>query len=218
MTLKNLPDHFTSRTSAPAPGELSNINHNRKIDRSPGTREESEGLAVLNVNRLYPALRELMGLDNYRLALVSGSEWARLEGAAESPSAAAPSVVMHFNWKELVTRAYEFGRDSSSEAERRVAQFADVCVDFIKMKVSRLSGEVINLTNQEYKTLKYFLSNPDRVLSRDELLNEAWGYQNYPTTRTVDNHVLKLRQKLERDPARPVHFLTLHKVGYKFVP
>jgi DNA-binding response OmpR family regulator len=56
------------------------------------------------------------------------------------------------------------------------------------------------------------------VLSRDELLNLAWGYTNYPSTRTVDNHVVKLRQKLEDDPARPVHFRTVHGVGYKFVP
>jgi DNA-binding response OmpR family regulator len=60
--------------------------------------------------------------------------------------------------------------------------------------------------------------NPDRVISREELLNEAWGYQSYPTTRTVDNHMLKLRQKVERDSANPVHFLTVHGVGYKFVP
>ena len=53
---------------------------------------------------------------------------------------------------------------------------------------------------------------------RDELLNEVWGYQNYPSTRTVDNHILKLRQKLEKDPANPVHFRTVHGMGYKFVP
>jgi DNA-binding response OmpR family regulator len=70
----------------------------------------------------------------------------------------------------------------------------------------------------EFKVLRFFISNPNRVLSRNELLNEAWGYENYPSTRTVDNHILKLRQKLERDPARPVHFRTVHSVGYKFVP
>jgi DNA-binding response OmpR family regulator len=102
--------------------------------------------------------------------------------------------------------------------ESRIAQFDDVCVDFARMKVSRPSGETITLTIQEFKALKCFLSNPNRIFSRGELLNEAWGYQNYPSTRTVDNHVLRLRQKLESDPARPVHFLTVHKVGYKFVP
>ena len=70
---------------------------------------------------------------------------------------------------------------------------------------------------QEFKTLKFFLQNPGRVISRDELLNHAWGYDNYPCSRTVDNHVLRLRQKLETDPSRPVHFRTVHRVGYKFV-
>jgi len=56
------------------------------------------------------------------------------------------------------------------------------------------------------------------VISREELLNEVWGYQNYPSTRTVDNHILRLRQKLENDPANPTHFLTVHGAGYKFLP
>jgi len=66
--------------------------------------------------------------------------------------------------------------------------------------------------------LKFLVQNAERVISRDELLNEVWGYQNYPSTRTVDNHILKLRQKLEKDPANPVHFRTVHGMGYKFVP
>src|SRR5258707_367534 len=77
--------------------------------------------------------------------------------------------------------------------------------------------KIVVLTAQEFKTLQFLVQNADRVISRDELLNEVWGYQNYPSTRTVDNHILKLRQKLERDPASPVHFRTVHGMGYKFV-
>ena len=73
------------------------------------------------------------------------------------------------------------------------------------------------MTAQEFKTLRFFLHNAERVITRDELLNEVWGYQNYPSTRTVDNQILKLRQKLEGDPANPVHFWTVHGAGYKFV-
>jgi len=65
----------------------------------------------------------------------------------------------------------------------------------------------------EFKVLKFFVSNPRRVISRDELLNEVWGYENYPCTRTVDNHVLKLRQKLELEPVHPVHFRTVRGMG-----
>jgi DNA-binding response OmpR family regulator len=99
-----------------------------------------------------------------------------------------------------------------------MARFGDVCVDFARMEMRRSSGKPMTLSIQEFKTLKCFLSNPGRIFSRGELLREAWGYVNYPSTRTVDNYVLRLRQKIERDPTCPVHFLTVHRVGYKFVP
>ena len=70
----------------------------------------------------------------------------------------------------------------------------------------------------EFKLLKYFGQNPNRVLSRDQLLSDVWGYDSYPSTRTVDSHILTLRQKLERDPKSPAHFVTVHNAGYKFVP
>jgi DNA-binding response OmpR family regulator len=80
------------------------------------------------------------------------------------------------------------------------------------------NGRLVILTCKEFKTLAYLIKNPRRVISRDELLNEVWGYQNYPSTRTVDNHILKLRKKLETEPARPRHFHTVHSSGYKFLP
>jgi DNA-binding response OmpR family regulator len=87
----------------------------------------------------------------------------------------------------------------------------------LSMEVRR-SDRQVSLTAMEFKVLKFFVSNPNRVISREQLLNEVWGYDNYPCTRTVDNHVLKLRQKLESEPARPVHFRTVHGTGYKFIP
>jgi DNA-binding response OmpR family regulator len=79
-------------------------------------------------------------------------------------------------------------------------------------------GLPVVLTALEFKTLKYFVQNARRVISRDELPNEVWGYENYPCTRTVDNHILRLRQKIETDPSRPTHFWTIHGAGYKFLP
>ena len=95
--------------------------------------------------------------------------------------------------------------------------FGDVKVRFASMEASR-QGEPVMLTTLEFKTVKYLVKNARRVISRDELLNEVWGYENYPCTRTVDNLILRLRKKLERDPARPVHFRTVHGAGYKFLP
>jgi DNA-binding response OmpR family regulator len=84
------------------------------------------------------------------------------------------------------------------------------------MEVSRSDRPVV-LTALEFKVLRFFLTSPGRVISRDELLNQVWGFENYPCTRTVDNCVLRLRKKLEMDPAHPVHFQTVHGVGYRFV-
>jgi hypothetical protein len=95
--------------------------------------------------------------------------------------------------------------------------FGDVTVNFSTMEVLR-KGEPVVLKALEFKTLKYLIQNARRVISRDEMLNEVWGYENYPCTRTVDNHILRLRQKLERNPSRPVHFRTMHGTGYKFLP
>jgi len=96
-------------------------------------------------------------------------------------------------------------------------EFGGVKGRFSTMEVHR-NGRPVILTCKEFKTLAYLIKNPRRVISRDELLNEVWGYENYPCTRTVDNHILKLRKKLETDPGNPKHFHTVHSSGYKFLP
>ena len=94
--------------------------------------------------------------------------------------------------------------------------FGNVTVDFARMAISR-NGQSVSMTAQEFKLLRFFAQHPERVIARNELLNEVWGYQDYPSTRTVDNHVWKLRLKLEDEPDKPVHFHTVHGAGYKFV-
>ena len=98
----------------------------------------------------------------------------------------------------------------------QVVRFADVTVDVGRRKIMR-GGEVVNFTRAEYSLLLVFLQNVDRALTRDVILNAAWGYDCYPTTRTVDAHVCRLRRKLESNPAAPRHFLTIHGVGYRFL-
>lgn len=125
-------------------------------------------------------------------------------------------VTKPFSPKELLARVRAAMRRSAAPPPPEQFAFGDVLVDFAKMQLKR-AGQSIAMTAQEFKILKFFVQNPERVLTRAELLNEVWGYQNYPTTRTVDNHVWKLRQKLEPVPENPVHFLTVHAAGYKFV-
>jgi DNA-binding response OmpR family regulator len=96
-------------------------------------------------------------------------------------------------------------------------RFDDVAVDFRRYE-ARKGDQRVELTRKEFGVLQYLASRPGEVVRRDELLEEVWDYKNYPTTRTVDNHVLSLRAKLEETPAEPRHLITVHGVGYKFVP
>jgi DNA-binding response OmpR family regulator len=136
-------------------------------------------------------------------------------------------VTKPFSPKELLARVRRAmrrnGRKQASAAgaetasPRDVLAFGDVEIDFTSMETKR-AGNPVSMTAQEFKLLKFLSRSTDRVISREELLNEVWGYQNYPSTRTVDNHILRLRQKLEPDPAHPRYFVTVHSAGYKFVP
>jgi DNA-binding response OmpR family regulator len=125
-------------------------------------------------------------------------------------------VTKPFSPRELLARVRAALRHNARAPEMNLVSFDGITADFRKMEIKR-DGQVVVLTAQEFKTFQFLVQNADRVISRDELLNEVWGYQNYPSTRTVDNHILKLRQKLERDPSSPVHFRTVHGMGYKFV-
>lgn len=126
-------------------------------------------------------------------------------------------VTKPFSPRELLARVRAAVRRTSQSEPSEVFAFDDVSVDFAKMELTR-GDKPVTITAQEFKLLKYFARNPERVISRSELLDAVWGYENYPSTRTVDNHVWKLRLKLERKPSDPGHFLTVHGAGYKFVP
>jgi DNA-binding response OmpR family regulator len=125
-------------------------------------------------------------------------------------------VTKPFSPRELLARVQAAMRRSKRTRPNHALTFGDVSVDFVRMQVTR-AGKVIPLTAHEFKLLRFFLDNAERVLTREELLNDVWGYNFYPSTRTVDNQILKLRQKLETDPANPTHFRTVHGMGYKFV-
>lgn len=125
-------------------------------------------------------------------------------------------VTKPFSPRELLARIHAAMRHGRRLTSADVFSFDDITVDFTRMQVTR-SGQPVACTPQEFKILKFFADNPERVVSRDELLNEVWGYDAYEATRTVDNHILRLRQKMEKNPASPIHFRTVHGVGYKFV-
>ena len=125
-------------------------------------------------------------------------------------------VVKPFGTRELLARIRALLRRASPDV-RKVARFGEVEIDFLRRVVTK-RGEELKLTPAEYNLLSYFLQNPDRPLTRDMILNSVWGYEFFPNTRTVDAHVAKLRQKLEDDSNAPRHVLTVHGVGYRFLP
>jgi DNA-binding response OmpR family regulator len=126
-------------------------------------------------------------------------------------------VTKPFSPRELMARVQAAIRRTQKTAAAATVRFGDCEVDFLRMTVRR-SGQPASLTAHEFKLLRYFVDHPERVLSREELLNQVWGYNCYPTTRTVDNQILKLRQKLEPEAAEPRYIRTVHGAGYKFVP
>jgi len=136
-------------------------------------------------------------------------------------------VTKPFSPKELLARVRRAIRRAPSQTtsgpiaagiatSHEIITFGDVTVDFTSMDATR-AGKSVTLTAQEFKLLKFLAASPGTVHTREALLNEVWGYQNYPSSRTVDNHILRLRQKLEPGPGSPRFFVTMHGAGYKFI-
>ncbi len=124
--------------------------------------------------------------------------------------------------RQLILRA-ENGHDQAGapavkgeELQLEELVIGDVRIDFRTYRARR-GPEEVSLSAKEFELLKFLASRPDVPVSRDELLDRVWGYNNYPSTRTVDNFIARLRQKIEAIPDRPRHLLTVHGVGYKFV-
>jgi two-component system alkaline phosphatase synthesis response regulator PhoP len=124
-------------------------------------------------------------------------------------------LVKPFEMAELLARIEALLRRAPLAQPTEAYRFGDISVDFRKAEVMR-NGAVIELSAREFKLLKYFVEHRGAALSRDELLNEVWGYNAMPSTRTVDVHVAWLRQKLEDNVRHPQFILTVHGLGYKF--
>ena len=126
-------------------------------------------------------------------------------------------VTKPFSIKELLARV----RAQLRRATRQVAEvesytFGEVALNFKRYEATR-NGAALELSPREFELLKYFIQHRGETITRDQLLDDVWGYDNYPFTRTVDNHIAKLRQKVEAVPADPKYIITVHRVGYKFL-
>jgi DNA-binding response OmpR family regulator len=126
-------------------------------------------------------------------------------------------VTKPFSIRELLARVKAVLRRAKPAAKQQEKYaFGEIELDTRSCQVSR-KGRQLDFSSKEFELLKYFLSHPGETLSRDRLLEDVWGYDRFPTTRTVDAHIVRLRQKVEPRPEEPRFILTVHGTGYKFV-
>jgi DNA-binding response OmpR family regulator len=123
-----------------------------------------------------------------------------------------------FSIRELLARIKARLRHAENEMKHvpDVYSFGDIEVDFARFKVRR-KGKELDFTFLELEILKYLIAHRGEVIARNELLDKVWGYDSFPTTRTIDNHILKLRKKIENDPSQPRHILSVYGGGYRFI-
>lgn len=129
-------------------------------------------------------------------------------------------VIKPFSLPELLARIRALLRRRPGEDGDRTPpdslRIGDINLDFKKYEASRGESS-LSLSPKEFAILRYLATRVGNVVSRDELLDEVWGYEQFPTTRTVDNHIAQLRSKIEKDPGNPKHLITVHGVGYRLI-
>ena len=119
--------------------------------------------------------------------------------------------------KELLARIRAHLRRAAKQVvELDSFKFGDVELNF-KKYAARKRGQALDLSAREFEILRYLIRHRGEIVTRDQLLDEVWGYDSTPVTRTVDNHIARLRQKIEQDPSAPQHIITVHRIGYRFI-
>jgi DNA-binding response OmpR family regulator len=123
-----------------------------------------------------------------------------------------------FSIRELIARIKARFRHVGREEKAipKVYTFGDIEIDFARFKVRR-RGKEMDFTSLEMEILKYFIAHRGEVVARNDLLDKVWGYESFPTTRTIDNHILKLRKKIEVEPSHPRYLLSVYGGGYRFI-
>jgi DNA-binding response OmpR family regulator len=185
-------------------------------------RAEQPSLVLLDVmlpgNDGFEVCRQLRweGLD-VPVVMMTAQKMEEIDRVVGLEIGADDYLLKPFGMRELLARiSARLRRYPDPAAGPETYAFDDVKVDFSHRAVMR-GDRPIKLTVKEFDLLQFLVRRRGQVVSREDLLDRVWGYENFPTTRTVDMHVLALRRKLESDPANPIHILTVHREGYRFI-
>jgi len=183
--------------------------------------EESPDLILLDImlpgKNGYQVCREMKskGIDVPVIMLTAKSQ--EVDKVLGLELGADDYITKPFSIRELLARIKAVLRRGGAHPRKiETAEFGRVKVDF-RRGIAVKDGNSIELSHYENEILRLLVANGDEPVSRNRLLDEVWGYDLFPTTRTIDNHVVKLRQKIEDDPHNPRHLVTVHGIGYKFI-
>ena len=194
-------------------------------------RDGNEGLQKASTENVDLILLDVMlpvmsGIDVCRTLRTRGIETPILMLTARSQEidkvvglevGADDYVTKPFSIKELLARIRAHLRRAAKQVvELENFTFGDVELNF-KKYAARKRGKALDLSAREFEILRYLIRHRGEIVSRDQLLDEVWGYDSTPVTRTVDNHIARLRQKIEQDPSAPKHIITVHRIGYRFI-
>jgi two-component system alkaline phosphatase synthesis response regulator PhoP len=184
-------------------------------------QDENPDLIILDI-----MLPEMNGFDVCRELRRRGAEVPIIMLTAKSEEVdrvvgleigADDYVIKPFSLRELLARIHaRLRRHTQSQDQLSRYSFGEIEINFDKYITTR-KGRKLELTPKEYEVMRFLILHQGEVVTRDQLLDQVWGYEVYPTTRTVDNHILRLRQKLEEEPAKPKHILSIYGEGYRFV-
>ena len=165
----------------------------------------------------FDVCRELRARSNSTPVVMLTARSAETDKVLGLELGADDYVTKPFSITELLARVRAvLRRTASSKPATDSVRIGEIDVDF-KLHQARRGRSRIEFTAREFELLRYFVQHTGQVVTREQILNEVWGYEEFPTTRTIDNFVAKLRQKIERSPHAPEHILTIHGSGYKFV-